>query len=453
MTESSQPAPSGEASLVRVVVVALLPTLLFSIGQGAIIPIIPTVASSMGAGIEFAGFIAGSIMIGQTFGNIPAGPVVSRIGEKWAMVAGSVLAVAGTLVSTFAVNTWMLLAGILIIGFASAIFGLARHAFLTTYAPIRYRARVLSTLGGTLRAGLFVGPLLSAAIIAVTGLAQMSFWIFVACTAIVVVVVLITPDTSDLAPHAGAATGSIPTVDEAGPVATEPAISAEEPSDVVPAGAPPAGAASAGSGREGEREHTNVWSALREHRGVLLRLGVGAGITNLLRGARNVVLPLWALSIGLDASSTALVIGISGAIDFALFFTSGWIMDRFGRVWSAVPCMAGLGIGLLALAFLHDVPSAIGWFVAIAVWLGVCNGIGSGIVMTLGADVAPRRKPAPFLGAWHLITDASSASVPFIVAGVTALFALQATVATLGVLGLAGAFMMARWIPRYIARP
>ncbi|GGA71862.1 MFS transporter [Pseudoclavibacter endophyticus] len=434
MTESASSDSRGEASLVRVVVVALLPTLLFSIGQGAIIPIIPTVAASMGAGLEFAGFIAGSIMIGQAFGNIPAGPVVSRLGEKWAMVGGAVLAVAGTLVSTFAVTTWMLLAGILIIGFSSAIFGLARHAFLTTYAPLRYRARVLSTLGGTLRAGLFVGPLLSAGIIAATGLAQMSFWIFVACTVLVVVVLLVTPDTSDLARGRGTPTGSIAVAD--GAIGDDGAVPANDEARAAHKPAP-----------------TNVWSALVEHRAVLLRLGVGAGITNLLRGARNVVLPLWALSIGLDDSSTALIIGISGAIDFCLFFTSGWIMDRFGRVWSAVPCMVGLGTGLLVLAFLHDVPGAVPWFVAIAIWLGVCNGIGSGIVMTLGADVAPRRRPAPFLGAWHLITDASSASVPFIVAGVTALFALPATVGTLGMLGLLGAFMMGRWIPRYIARP
>lgn len=415
-----------EASLTQVVVVALLPALIYAIGQGAIIPIIPAVVSSMGGGIEFAGFIAGAIMIGQTLGNIPAGPFVSRFGEKRAMIAGSALSVIGTLIAALAPAPWVLLVGILVIGFSGAIFNLARHAFLTTYAPLKYRARVLSTLGGTLRAGFFVGPLLSAAVITLAGLAHAAFWILVVCSVLVVVVLLVAPDVERMA-----GTGPARASAEKGGAAT---IEMDA--------------------RDGDarKPRTNVWSALVEHRGVLLRLGVAAGIANLLRGARNVILPLWALSIGLDDSSTALVIGISGGIDFVLFFTSGWIMDRFGRQWSAVPCMTGLGIGLVALAFVHDVPGAVSWFVGVAVWLGLCNGIGSGIVMTIGADVAPRDRPAPFLGAWHLITDASSAAVPFIIAGVTALFALPVTAGVLGALGFVGAGMMARWIPRYLPR-
>jgi MFS family permease len=45
------------------------------------------------------------------------------------------------------------------------VFGLARHAYLTEAIPVPFRARALSTLGGTFRIGLFVGPFIAAAIV------------------------------------------------------------------------------------------------------------------------------------------------------------------------------------------------------------------------------------------------------------------------------------------------
>ena len=45
------------------------------------------------------------------------------------------------------------------------MFSLARQAYLTEAIPIRMRARALSTLGGTFRIGLFIGPFVAAAIV------------------------------------------------------------------------------------------------------------------------------------------------------------------------------------------------------------------------------------------------------------------------------------------------
>ena len=105
------------------------------------------------------------------------------------------------------------------------------------------------------------------------------------------------------------------------------------------------------------------------------------------------MLPLWGFSIGLDAQTIALVVGISGAIDFALFYASGQVMDRFGRLWAALPAMVLMGAGFLALAFTHDLDSAAMWFAMFAAVLGVGNGLSSGILLTLGADVAPQGRP------------------------------------------------------------
>ena len=199
-----------------------------------------------------------------------------------------------------------------------------------------------------------------------------------------------------------------------------------------------------------EQEAHGLFQTIRRNRRVLSRLGVGAALIGGLRASRQVILPLWAVSIGMDDTATAIIIGIAGAVDFALFYTGGAIMDRFGRLWTAVPSMIGLGLGHLVLAFTHDVASAEAWFVVAALVLAVANGLGSGILMTLGADLAPPAHPAPFLGAWRFTGDAGSATAPLVVAGLTGLLSLPFAAGAVGVIGAVGAWHLARMIPRYI---
>jgi MFS family permease len=404
-----------------VALAAFLPTLLFSIGEGAIIPIIPVAAGNLGANLAMAGFIASMVMLGELAGDIPSGWVVSRVGERTSMIGAAVVAIAGVAVCLVAPNYWVLMAGIFLVGIATAVFALARHAFMTSYVPVRYRARALSTLGGIFRAGWFVGPLIASAVISVTGSTQSVFWIFIVSCLGSVVVLLLLPDPEKMFGPSARVT------DDRGERVTEGEEDAEE------------------------RTHglfRTIWS----FREVLLRMGAGVSLVAAIRSARTVLLPLWAVSIGLSESNTALIIGIAGAVDFALFYASGQIMDRFGRMWSAIPSMLGLGTGFVVLAFSHDLPSNVAWYIGVSLFLSVANGIGSGIVMTLGADLAPKDHPAPFLGAWRFSADAGQAAAPLFVSLLTALVSISFASGVMGVLGLVGAGMLARYIPRYVPR-
>lgn len=395
-------------SVRSVALAALLPTLLFSIGEGAIIPLIPLVAHDLGASLAIAGLLGALVMVGTVVGDIPSGVIVSRIGERNAMIWAALLAVAAVLVCLMAPNWWVLGIGIFIVGLATAVFGLARHALLTSYVPLAYRARALSTLGGVFRAGFFIGPFLSAAVIHFSGGTQAVFWIFIGCCLAAVVVLIVVPDPTAALQHEGATFV--------------------------------------------RRESQSLLHTLWANRAVLVRLGTGASLIGAMRATRIVIMPLWAVSIGIGQADTALIIGIAGAIDFALFYVSGQIMDRFGRVWSALPSMLGLGSGLLVLAFTHDLPSSVQWFIGVAMFLSIANGVGSGILMTLGADLAPRDDPAPFLGAWRFSGDLGAAVAPLAVAGITAVASLAIASGVAGVAGLIGAGLLARYIPRYIPR-
>ncbi|HEX5857343.1 MAG TPA: MFS transporter, partial [Microbacterium sp.] len=105
-----------------------------------------------------------------------------------------------------------------------------------------------------------------------------------------------------------------------------------------------------------------------------------------------------------------------------------------------------------ALAFTHDLADAELWFGVFAMILGVGNGLSSGMLLTLGADVAPREDPAPFLGSWRTLTDAGGAITPLIVSGLTAAFSLALATGFVGIVGLLGAVAFVRWVPRFVPR-
>lgn len=415
MSAPSQPPFSWRS----VILPAYLPTLVFSLGEGAMIPVIPLVAADRGASLAVAGLVAAMLMVGELVADLPAGWLVARIGERPAMIGAAILAVIGVLVPLGLPSVAALGIGVFLLGLATAVFGLARHAFLTTYVPVRVRARALSTLGGVFRGGWAIGPFVAAGIIAWTGSSEAVFWVLVIACFAVVAVLLLLPDpekTFGAARVARGASGDLKTAGEA----------------------------------EAEAESASVFRAIRANAGVLARIGTGAGLLSALRASRIVILPLWSVSIGMPAEQAAVVIGISGTLDFALFYVSGQIMDRFGRLWSAIPGLLGMAAGHIALAFTHDLSDAVTWFTVLAIGLGLANGVTSGIIMTLGADLAPKRNPAPFLGAFRTIADVGQASAPLLISAVTSLVSIMAASAIVGGLGIVGAAMLWRWVPRYV---
>lgn len=386
------------------------PTALFALGEGAVLPLIPVFASTLGGDLSAAALVSTALVIGQLCGSLPGGWAVTRIGERWAMVAASAVAMAGIAGVFFAGSIAWLAASVFVIGFCAAIFGLARHAFMTTRVSLALRARALSLLGGTFRLGMFAGPFVTALLLALWGDPRASLWFFLLCAATAGALVLFGRDPA-------------------------PRVA------VIAAPGPEAAPARAG-----------VFPTIWRHRTVLGRLGLAAASLSALRVARQVALPLWGVSLGLDTQTIALVVGLSGAIDFALFYASGQVMDRFGRLWAALPAMLVMSLAFAGLALSHGVANSAGWYTVFAALLGLGNGLSSGILLTLGADVAPRDDPAPFLGAWRTLTDAGGAAAPLAMTALIAVSSLPIAVAAMAALGLAGAAGFGRYVPRYVPR-
>ncbi|WBQ06342.1 MFS transporter [Kribbella sp. CA-293567] len=387
---------TGSVSLWKIAPSVYLPALLYGIGQGAIAPVVALSARDLGASIAVASLVVAAAGVGQVVGDIPAGSLTAKIGERRAMLLATGLVSVALAACLVVPNVWGLALAIAATGLAAAVWGLARQAYLSEAVPLQLRARALSTLGGVQRIGSFIGPFLGAFAMKFLG-TDGAYWVHLVAAALACVVLLSLPDLE-----------SVRRSRAANPVVMQ-----------------------------------STRAVLREHFPVLRTLGVGALLVGAVRASRQVVIPLWAEHLGLDPQTTSLIFGLSGAVDMLLFYPAGSVMDRFGRKWVAVPSMFVLGLAHLLLPLTHSV----GTLTAVALLMGIGNGLGAGVIMTLGADASPAVGRAQFLGAFRLFADTGSGAGPFLIAAVTALAGLGPAVLVMGLTGWAAAAAINRWIP------
>ncbi|MCC3296428.1 MFS transporter [Arthrobacter caoxuetaonis] len=392
-------------SLRGIAVPAFGPTVLYGTAIGAILPVIALTARDLGATVALAALIITLTGVGSLLTNVPATLITTRFGEKWALVAAAGwCALAMVLAATVPV-LWVFALAVFMVGMAGAVFGLARQTYVTEAVPLHFRARALSTLGGSNRIGVFMGPFAAAAAMHFAGTPG-AYWVGAAAALGAGLLSLTVPELTVRPRRPGQR-------------------SREEPGEE--AAASPA-----------------IGQILSGHSRTFRTVGIGVLLIAAVRATRQAVIPLWALHLGIDPAQTAIIYGISAGIDMLIFYPAGRVMDLRGRRAVAVPCMLFMAAGL-ALLPLTSSPLEL---LLAALLIGFGNGIGSGIVMTLGADFSPSPGRPQFLGLWRLLSDIGILSGPGILSGVTALFSLAAGIGATAVLGLAGAAVLWRYVPK-----
>jgi MFS family permease len=126
-----------------------------------------------------------------------------------------------------------------------------------------------------------------------------------------------------------------------------------------------------------------------------------------------------------------------------IFYPVGMLMDRKGRRWAAIPSLLLLSLGLALIPLTSEF---IGLLV-VSLFVGLANGFGSGINLTLGSDLSPEEGRSQFFGLWRLISDVGTAGGPLLVAVVTSIASLGAAAVAVGAVGLLGAAVMWRSVP------
>ncbi len=401
MSDSPARAAEQDFRLRNLIWPVYAPTFLFALGLGAVIPIIPLFARDLGAGDGLVGVIVAMRAIGTVVLDLPAGIAATRFGQRATIGVSGALLVAAGATGALSGDSTELAVAVLVIGAGTGLFMTARLAYMAEQVPLARRGRALSVIGGTHRVGLFVGPVIGGFISQAWGLdAAFIMQAVTAALAVGLVLIFLREERTNA------------------PLQAEANV------------------------------YARIGRTIVEHRRTFLTAGAAMVALAFMRGAREILIPLRGDDIGLDVAEIGIIFGLSSAIDMTFFYPVGVIMDRFGRKWSAVPSLLTLA---LALALIPVADSVV-LLLLIGLLAGIGNGLGSGINMTLGTDLAPRQRPAEFLGAWRLLGDLGRVASPFAIGFITQAVALAAAAGVVAGGGLLGAAIMA-FLVRETLRP
>lgn len=366
--------------VVDLLMAVYIPTLILAFGRGMLTPILPLYSGSFNVSYGLIGIALASQGIGNLLGDLPAGILSGRIGQKRTMLVG----LGSMALSMFAVS-WArtfteLVLYFLLSGVGMALWNISRHAYITESTPIARRGRAIAIFGGVNRIGTFAGPAVGGVLGSIYGL-RAPFLVYAVLTAVAILFPLL--------------------------VATEP-----EPSP-----------ARLHAGPNHSQGHLReLWEVTKNNLHTLTPAGLGQLLAQMIRAGRNAVIPLYGADVlGLDADSIGYILSISGGIDMVMFPIAGFVMDRLGRKYAYVPCFLGQGIGMALIPFTGGFTSLL---VASSL-IGISNGLGSGTMMTLGADLAPDDARGQFLGIWRLIGDVGQTGGPIAVGGIADLLGLS----------------------------
>lgn len=393
---------SPGAALRPLVATVYVPSVVFGVGQGAAMPMLPLRAVELGASPALAAGVAALTGAGLLLGDLPAGRVVARFGERRAILLGSGAGALGVLVVLLAGSVWTLALGVLVSGCSMSVWTLARQRYLADAVPVAVRARAMSLFATMWRTGALVGPFVGAAVVASAGI-RAAFAVQLVAVALSGWLMSRLPDTppehSGAGPHPDAA------------------------------------------------QRTVVAIAVR-YRRLFLTLGMATLFMGAARASRDAVVPLWGTHVGLEPEQVSLVFGCAGILEVLVSTPAGVLMDRYGRQAVATPSLALLGLAYFLLPWSHSVAT----LALVALVLGLGNGLGNGVVMTLGADVTPPQGRAEFLASWRLLHDGGMFAGPLVIATVASA-SLALASGAVGVLAVTGALFMWRYVPRYVPVP
>lgn len=388
-----------------------VPSLFFSIGQGALQPVVVLAALKMGFSEAGASAVLGVFGLVGVISAPFLGTLIARRGDRPSLIFGGILGVGSLVLSLVSLFTpgspWskaLFVVTLAILAISANIWNLGRQAYIADNVPPLWRARGLSTLGGMLRLGVLLGPLLATGLL-VLWTVEAVFVLNLVTTAVstILVVIYFAPPAATLA--------------TSGPPATT-TIEIPEPPVPLP-----------------------NWRATAI-------IGAGVSTLMLMRANKNVIIPLWGAAIGLPEHVITAAFTLSALIDSIMFYPAGKLTDRRGRLWSLLPALV---IMSAAITLMVTWSTTAGFFISAAL-MGFGNGFGSGINMTIGADLSPPRNRAPFLGIWGAIGNAGHAAGPYVASGATAAIGVGAALWATAAIGLLGAAWLAVLLPRTYRR-
>ncbi len=374
-----------------------LPSFILSLSGGLLAPVLPLFARELDTSYALIGLVLSGEAIGMLLGDVPAGVLMRRLGLKRTMVIGVACTTLATVALFGAGSVPIAVALRILAGFGRALFGVSQHSYVAGVASVGRRGRAISLYGGLTRIGHFIGPMAGGMVGAAYGL-RSGFLLFGAVNLVAVTAMALFVQPPPIRERA----------------------------------------------REAATSHGLLLTLLRTRFRALSVAGLGQLLAQMIRTSRSAIIPLYAADvIGLDVQAIGLIISLASAVDMSLFYPAGWIMDNLGRKCAIVPSFAIQALGMLLVPF----TASFGGLLAATALVGLGNGLGSGSMMTLGADLAPSEARGEFLGIWRFIGDSGHMGGPLIVGQVADLVTLPHAAWAMAAAGVGAALVFGLLLP------
>lgn len=366
-----------------------LPSVLMSIGQMALVVILPLYILDRGDGLSSAALVFAMRSLGSTLVNVPASIGIARYGIRAGMLSGIFMIGFGALLIGMADARWLIAVATLIFGAGMGTWLLSRLSFIAQEVTARDRGKSMATLAGIQRMGLLIGPSIGGICAATLGFRWVFLFIMVCALVNLLLVLLFSNAGRGVTKKSST---SLP--------------SRSNPLTLVP-------------------------KILYRHREIFLGAGVFIFCLQLVREQRNLLITLWGAFIGLNPDTIGLVVSGAAILDLAMTPVAGYVMDTRGRKVTGVTCIVIMASALGLLGLTSTLPA----FVSVVLLAAFGNGLGSGVLLTLGSDLAPEQDSSQFLGVWRIFSDLGAFTGPAITSLCATLALALGATAGLGLFG------------------
>jgi MFS family permease len=329
-------------------------TFLLQLGQGVVIPLLPSIVDRASAsdGATAVGIAVAAFGLARLVASVPAGHLAGRVSPTWLIAAGPALMA----VSLFGVATadsvpivvaWRLLAGV-----SSALFVTASLIYLGDAAPSGRRGTAYAYFYTAFSAGISAGPAIGGVLGEAQGVAVPLLVVAGTSLMSAALVLLVLPRTRPSRPDANE---------------------------------PPAGA----------------WAPWRDHR--FLFVGLASLLVYATRnGTQQTVVPTAALDAGLPLTTIGIGFSLAAVLTTVGGPLAGYLLDRFGRMRLLV-----IGIGVLAVTILGWTLD--GWlagsFLVTMAAYGLVSALVDSATVTSASEIAPDQSRARAIGYYRALSD------------------------------------------------
>lgn len=338
------------------------PTLLNSTSLQALLVLLPLYALDSGYSAAFTAMLIGIRGAGMLVLDIPVGIFLSRFGDKPILLFGLLGMAISAVLLALSSSPWALGFAALLSGSGFTAWMLGRQSYITDTSAASERGRAIAIMAGIMRMGALTGPVAGALVAQAFGYAVAFLALTVFTLGAIAMVALTARNTRP-------------------------------------------------EQRPGQAHLARIGRLVTAQWRPLLTGGLASVGLQFMRSARLLLIPLFGHFLGLDVAAIGLIVSLAAVVDSALFYPVGLVMDRAGRKWTGVPSLV-----IFAASF-SLLPLTQGYYslLVVSLMIGLANGLGTGLLLTVGADLAPRESRGEFLGIWRLIGDFGHAGGPAII--------------------------------------